>query len=187
MGGDRERWDAKYRGSEGEKRLAPDPFFLRALESLGGLAGARAVDLACGTGRHALELARRGAAVEAWDVSPIALEILGRRASEHGLAVTTRALDLSPPAALPGAPFDLAVAVDFLERALWARLGDLVRPGGHALLTTFTHDWPGAKPPLQYRLAPGELAHGIPGFETLFAEESGGRAGWFGRRLDVRE
>lgn len=176
--GDRERWDGKYHGGLGREVLAPDGFVVAVLESLGPGGGRPALDLAAGTGRHALELARRGWRVEAWDVSPIGLGILTARAVARGApTVETRAVDLLDPDLALEERFDLVCVVDFLDRMLWGRLHELVRPCGHLIARTFTTDWPGPRPPALYRLAPGELAGGIPGFETARSEEAGGRAG----------
>jgi SAM-dependent methyltransferase len=51
------------------------------VEQLGLETGARVLDLACGHGRHSLELARRGFRVTGVDLSPRSLE-LARRAAE---------------------------------------------------------------------------------------------------------
>jgi len=183
--GDRARWDEKYRGSLGRESRPPDPFVVACLDELDGpgLAGARrALDLAAGAGRHALELARRGYRVAAWDVSPVGLELLRRAASGSGFALETRAVDLLDPELELAPDYDLVCVVDFLDRPFWNRISGLVRPGGHVIARTFTRDWPGPKPPAPYRLAPGELGAGLPGLETLRTEEAAGRAGLLARR-----
>lgn len=184
MEGDRERWDAKYRGRWGRELKPHDPFVARALETLGPGADRPALDLAAGTGRHALELARRGWRTSAWDVSPVALERLAEFAAASGVTVGTGAFDLlEPRAAFPETKFELVVVVDFLDRPLWTRLHELVRPAGRLILRTFTQDWTGEKPPRRFRLEPGELRAGIEGFESIEHEESGGRAGLIARRV----
>lgn len=172
---DRERWDARHAAGTHDQ-LRPDPFVLEALDALANLAPGKALDLACGTGRHALELARRGWTTSAWDVSPVALERLAGRAAEAGLEVETRALDLLREP-LPPAPHDLVVVVDFLDRALLSIVHRLVAVGGHLILATFTEDHPGERPSAQYRLARGELGAGLPGLATLRLRERDGRAG----------
>lgn len=193
---DRERWDRKYRGGEARPLDAPDPFVIRALEHLGPVpesaGGApRALDLASGRGRHALELARRGYRTEAWDVSPLGLRILEGYAGAAGLEVATREIDLvarpswsaDRHAPIPGgeARFDLVVAVNFLHRPLVHELRRFLVPGGHALVVTFTTEHPAAKPPERYRLDPGEIDRGLPGLESVLCEEAHGRAGLLAR------
>lgn len=56
--------------------------------------GARVLDVACGHGRHTLELARRGMRVTGVDLSPRSLQIARDTASAEGLQVELRRLDM---------------------------------------------------------------------------------------------
>jgi ubiquinone/menaquinone biosynthesis C-methylase UbiE len=56
-------------------------------ESLGDVAGRRILDMATGTGRAALALARRGAVVTGVDASAEMLAVARKRASEAGLSI----------------------------------------------------------------------------------------------------
>lgn len=156
---------------------------VEVLHALGPGAGRRALDLACGTGRHALLLAQLGWATEAWYVSPVALEVLAERARASGLGVETRAVDLCDRWPELDAP-DLLVVVDFLDRGVFAELPSRVGPGGSLVVSTFTEDWPEAHPSPRFRLKKGELSAGVPGLRTLASVESGGRAGLWARRED---
>ncbi|GAA4287574.1 class I SAM-dependent methyltransferase [Georgenia daeguensis] len=82
------RWDARYRD-------APDPV-PRAPDGLTGLEdalpdGGPALDVACGLGVVTLWAAQHGFAVDALDVSPVALARLRSRAAALGLAGLVRA------------------------------------------------------------------------------------------------
>jgi 2-polyprenyl-3-methyl-5-hydroxy-6-metoxy-1,4-benzoquinol methylase len=55
------------------------------VERLGLEPGARILDIACGHGRHSLELARRGFRVTGVDLSPRSLELAREAAKEEGL------------------------------------------------------------------------------------------------------
>ncbi|MAF64305.1 MAG: SAM-dependent methyltransferase [Planctomycetes bacterium] len=182
MADERERWDARHTAAVASPLAAPDGFFLDALAVLEGSPGTSALDLASGRGRHALELARRGHATEAWDVSPVALGALSQAAAARELRVVTRAVDLCDGLPEGIVAFDLVVVFDFLDRGLLARLWRLVRPGGHALVSTFTTDRGGEHPSARWCLEPGELAAGLPGLESVLHRERDGRAGLLARR-----
>ena len=175
---DRERWDAKYEAARDRPLDPPDDFVVHALDrlELDGVPLGTAVDVAAGRGRHALELARRGWRATAWDVSPVGLAALERAADDSGRAVTTRAIDLLGTDLPAGESFDLVVIVNFLDRPLLDRLDQLVRPAGHALVTTFTTERPGTRPPLDFCLEPGELERRF-GSAVVLSREQDGRAG----------
>jgi tellurite methyltransferase len=173
---DQARWDAKYSGRLGRTQSPPDVFVIGALEQLGPGQGRRALDLAAGTGRHALELARRGWETEAWDISAVGLGLLEQQASIEGVEITTRCLDVLGMRAARH-PFDLVLCTDFLDRDLWRGLFHWVHPGGHVLVATFCENWPEAKPPERFRLRQGELEQGLPGLHSLRCMEARGRAG----------
>jgi SAM-dependent methyltransferase len=174
---DRERWDAKYAADpDWALPRPPDAFALRAFELVAP--PGRAVDLAGGNGRHALELARRGWQVEVWDASPIGLSLAKRAAAADGLEIETRCVDLLRDRPLSADPrFDLAVVVNFRDKVLLEELPRIVCPGGHVVYCHYTTDWPKEKPPMRFRLAPGELEQGLPDLELLLHEERDGRAG----------
>lgn len=133
-----------------DSRQSGDPTILlettATLAALPPLTGARVVDLGCGTGRYALQLARLGAAqVVGLDLS---VEMLAR--TEHKARRAERTLDLvqgdlreSLP--LPEGAFDAAVCaltVSFLPEleAPLARMARLLRPGGVLVLSEL-HPW----------------------------------------------
>jgi SAM-dependent methyltransferase len=57
----------------------------RALKMLRPQGGERVLDMACGSGRHSLELVRQGFSVVGTDISPELIEIARRDAAEQGL------------------------------------------------------------------------------------------------------
>ena len=69
--------------------------------------GARVLDVACGQGRHAIELARRGYAVTGLDLSGELLDAARDRAAQAGVDVTWLRQDMREPA--PGPPHDLVL------------------------------------------------------------------------------
>src|ERR1044072_796187 len=66
----------------------------RAMTMLKPEGGERVLDLACGIGRHAMELRRRGFEVVGIDISAELLEIAERDAAEQGLEVAFVEADL---------------------------------------------------------------------------------------------
>jgi SAM-dependent methyltransferase len=194
---DRERWNRRH--AERPRDFAP-------AKSLAALAdrlrpthpGARALDLACGSGRNALFLAQLGYAVDAWDISDTALatlqtEIERRRAAGQHCTVNTRQVDLDAQAArnpdlLPASSYDLVLNYLYLERALFRPIARALRPGGLLVFETILDSEPGRAhlPNPAYRLAPGELRSAFPELDLLeYAEDPGaGRARLVAARPD---
>ncbi len=177
--GDRERWNVRYRDEA--ETPAPSPFLL-ALDDLLPRRG-RALDVAGGSGRNALWLARRGLDVTLADVSDVALERAARAAAAAGLRLATVRTDLEAGPPPPG-PWDLVVCTYFLHRPLLAALPAVLAPGGllavaHATRTNLTR-WP--RPGPDHVLEDGELPGLVRGLEVLRSEE-----GWLeGGRHEAR-
>ncbi|HKK04584.1 MAG TPA: methyltransferase domain-containing protein [Gammaproteobacteria bacterium] len=129
----RAKWDARYRDAGG--RGAPAVVLAGNAHLLPERG--RALDMACGLGSNALLLAERGLTVEAWDLSPVAIDRLNADAAEQGLSLqgTVRDVVAEPP--LP-ASFDVIVVAHFLERSLCPAISAALRPGGLLFYQTFT-------------------------------------------------
>jgi SAM-dependent methyltransferase len=111
--------------------------------------GAQIVDLGCGHGRHANELARRGHRVLGVDLVPGFLEVARAEASQHdGLTVEYALGDVRQLVA-SGASFDHALclfdAFGFLEddgnEAFLRGAHAALHPGGSLLLDVRSRDW----------------------------------------------
>lgn len=121
-----------------------------------GAGGGRAVDLGCGSGRHAVLLADRFAQVDALDLSLPMIEIARARRSRPN--VSYRQADLLDATA--AAQYDLVLSVMTLHhvpdlRPALARLRDLVAPGGRLVLVD-------AYPPGRVHPARGLLQRLVP-------------------------
>jgi 2-polyprenyl-3-methyl-5-hydroxy-6-metoxy-1,4-benzoquinol methylase len=82
----------------------------RTLALLGDVGGRRILDLGCGEGGYARELARRGADVVAVDGSERLVEVARARAAAAGLAVRHLCRNANDLAGLGDASFDLVLA-----------------------------------------------------------------------------
>lgn len=79
------------------------------IETLGLAPGASILDVGCGTGRHAVELARRGYAVTGVDISAGMLAQAAKRAREAGVAVAFHRADATR--FLPDRRYDAAICL----------------------------------------------------------------------------
>jgi tellurite methyltransferase len=130
----RSDWESRQRASGAPR--APEPSVVEWLDLLPrGLA----LDVAAGTGRHSVALARAGFAVVAIDYAEAALRTLQSIARAEQLSVWPLAADLSE-FPLPRARFDAILNTNFLDRALLPRLIEALRPGGALLFDTFLID-----------------------------------------------
>jgi tellurite methyltransferase len=160
--------------------MSPSPFVmewirLRARESLALRRdkSARALDLAMGSGRHALPMARAGFRVFGVDVDREAVAGAVRAADREGLVVCAWCADLTQHP-LPRERFDVVLVTRYLQRDLFGAIRDAVVPGGLVVYETFTTEQlalgVGPKSP-DHLLKPGELRRAFDTFEVLFYEE----------------
>jgi SAM-dependent methyltransferase len=172
---DRERWDARYARDALVMGPAPKPLVLE-LAAVLPRAG-RALEIACGEGQLAVWLARRGLAVTALDISPVALDKLRAQADAEGFAARLSAveadLDDGLPPLAPG--LALVTCIDFYAPAVMAQARELLAPGGMLLLQVLLQPPGGDSPHRAARGAALELAAGL---RLLFYREGviGGRA-----------
>jgi tellurite methyltransferase len=180
-------WDAKHRLAA-EAPLSEPASIVREL--LPFLPAGRALDIACGTGRHALLLAGRGQHVTAVDFSSVALDILEIRARSAGAPV--RRVESLHKAGrpqkggvelihadleritLPERCYDLILCIQYLQRDLFPQMARALRPSGVLLMETFTRaqlEFAGGPRNPTYLLETGELREAFPGLRVLFYRE----------------
>ncbi|HEX6999881.1 MAG TPA: class I SAM-dependent methyltransferase [Gammaproteobacteria bacterium] len=157
---ERQKWDERYCAGAYAARTHPTALLA---DWLPYLPRGRALDVACGTGRNALYLARAGYRVDAVDISPVALERGRRTADERGLSVRWLEADLDEPdGALPDADYDLIVWVRYVNHDLMPHLLRRLRPRGHLLceqhLVCARADVAGPSGN-RFRLQPNQLLH----------------------------
>jgi len=117
--------------------------------------GARALDLACGHGRHTRWLLRHGCMVTAVDIDVSGLAGL---AGDSRLEVLAADLETGRWP-LAGRRFDAVLVTNYLHRPLFPLLAAALNPGGILLIDTFAagNERLGRPRNPDFLLAPGEL------------------------------
>jgi tellurite methyltransferase len=152
---ERERWNARYRATTAVPEQ-PARFLASVADLLPG--HGRALDVAGGSGRNALWLARRGLEVTLVDIAEQGLALATETANRHGLPIRTACIDLEHEPLPPG-PWDLIIDVHFLLRPLIPHLARALAPGGvlafaHPTVINLQHH---AQPSPRYLLETNEL------------------------------
>lgn len=174
---DRRHWDRRY----SEAGMAPvgglPPPVFAPFESLFPSAGC-ALELACGRGRQAVWLARRGMEVWAVDVSPVAIDLARRLAVLSGVADRCRFEVLDLDAGLPeGPPVDLVLCHLphlFRDRRFDQSMIDRLAPDGLLAVAVLSEVGPGPGP---FRVRPGDLLDAFGKLGVVVQGEADGM-GW---------
>ena len=133
-----------------------------------------ALDVACGSGRHALWLAGRGLTTLAVDRDADSVRELNDLARARQLPLRAEVGDLegdTPP--FLDASFDLIVVVHYLYRPLFPALIGALAPRGVLVYETFTRAQAARGKPSNpaYLLEPGELLDLVRPLEVLVSRE----------------
>jgi len=177
---DRDKWNERYRGRDCACIGEPNRLLVEWLPRLElGPDRRLAVDVACGTGRNALYLARQGWQVDAVDISDVALGRLAAAAEEEGLPVTCRRADFEPAGPLADSPFepdryDLAVMMRYTNLPLMPHIAHALRPGGYLVTEVYLKsDVPDAGPRNpNYRVSAAALREAAAPLEIVAFRES---------------
>lgn len=137
------------------------------------------LDLACGTGRHAVAAALLGADVSALDRDPAALAQAHAAAERAGTALTLVEADLSHEWPALGT-FEVVCVFNYLDRGRMADLCRLVAPGGILMMETYLEQqralgWGPSH--ADHLLAPGELAALVAPWTIVHGREALEEAG----------
>jgi tellurite methyltransferase len=156
-------WNRHY-SAQTQPDLVPEPLLIEVADSL---PPGRALDLACGTGRNAIHLARLGWHVTAVDRSPAAIEILRDHAA--GLAIDAHLADLETSAFhIPADSYDLVCDILYLQRSLFPAIRASLHPGGLFVGVVLLGEG-------EFRAQPEELRRQFADWRILYYSES--RAG----------
>jgi tellurite methyltransferase len=129
-------WDERYRNGEHTIK-EPSPLLRTAISNL---KPGRALDIACGVGRHAIFLAEHGWIVTAVDSSRVGIEILQKRAREAGRSAR---IEPGSPARQPRWGGRAGGAQASCLQSIEARVADLefhefqIEPGTYDLVCVF--------------------------------------------------
>jgi tellurite methyltransferase len=148
-----------------------------------------AIDLACGSGRDAVFLARRGLEVEAWDRAPETLKRAAELAAREGVRLNLIECDLErlrPP--LPAERFALLTCFRFLHRPLFPHMAAALLPGGVLVMETYRKGQErfGRPTHARFLLEDGELRAAFPSLEILHEEELSPEGGPVTSRIVAR-
>ncbi len=170
----RELWNGRY-AERGVRAFteAPGAWLVENRELLSSVRGARALDVACGDGRNAGYLARLGFAVDAIDISDIAIDSLTAAAKAQPLAVRALRLDLASDP-LPDGHYDVVMQFNYLQRSLFSALATALAPGGLLIAETVTRahvEELGHSFDPRFLLEAGELRDAFADLEVVRYEE----------------
>ena len=181
------KWDRAHRDADYSQVVASDVLIQnRHLLPRTG----KAVDLACGLGGNAIELAQASLTTHAWDSSQVALAQLDQHAHDTQLSIKTQQRDIErhPPEAHL---FDVVVVSHFLHRPTFTTLINSLKSGGVLYYQTFTGVKVNSIGPSNpdYLLAQNELLHLCSGLKILHYREEGRqgneRCGWRNQAMIV--
>ena len=159
-------WDKRYLQGE-HLNDEPHPLITRITSSL---KRGRALDVACGPGRHAVWLAERGWAVTGVDSSPTAIEILRERAGAKGVVVDLITANLEKHEfSIEPESYDLIVVCNYLQRDLFPAIRSGTREGGLVIaIVAMVDNDPRVRPMNPaYLLNPGELRAQFAGWKLI--------------------
>jgi tellurite methyltransferase len=100
----------------------------------------RVLDVAMGTGRNAVYLAKKGFEVEGVDISPEAVHSALNHAREAGITLKASVADLVSDYHIEKSAYDVIICFNYLQRSLITQIKDGLRVGGIVVYETFTVD-----------------------------------------------
>ncbi|HUA35880.1 MAG TPA: methyltransferase domain-containing protein [Candidatus Binataceae bacterium] len=183
---ERALWNERHRGkSAGDA----EPFFV---EMLARMPKGLALDIAAGRGRHSIPMARAGMRVVAVDIADAAMRALKAVVDKERLAIFPAIANLDT-FFFGTRCFDAIVNTNFLDRALFPKFIDALKPGGVLLADTFLIDQARTGHPRDPRflLKHGELRELMNGLDIAVYREGlvtyrDGSSAWRGSALGVK-
>ncbi|HIJ50672.1 MAG TPA: class I SAM-dependent methyltransferase [Nitrospinae bacterium] len=134
---DKDRWNEKYDTEVylfGEK---PIPFLT---DNIHILPKGKALDVAMGEGRNGVYLAAQGFDVTGLDISEKGLEKAHVLAAKNNVTTKTKVVDLESIQFEPNS-YDLILCTYYMDRGLYKKFRDALKPGGMLLIETYNIDY----------------------------------------------
>ena len=120
-----------------ENGFSPAQFLLENVELL---PKGRVLDVAMGSGRNAIYLARLGFEVEGVDMSPEAVNTALESAEKVGVFIRAQIADLEGNYYIEKGAYDVIICFNYLQRSLISQIKDGLRQGGMVVYETFIVD-----------------------------------------------
>lgn len=153
MSGLKNKWDEIYR----QRSTKPEPATMLLRYSHLLPKQGTALDLACGLGGNAVLLDQMGMHVDAWDISPVAIEHINHNKSASS-NINPLAVNIND-ATFPKSQYDVITVSRFLEQRLANDIIAALKPQGLLFYQTFTREkaLPGGPSNPKFLLQKGEL------------------------------
>lgn len=166
---DKTRWDDKYATETYLFGRDPIPFLKDHVHLL---PKGTALDLAMGEGRNGVFLATKGFQVTGVDISEAGFKRAHALAEENGVSITTVVADLEQYD-IPAKTYDVILCTYYLQRDLFPKIVAALKPGGMAVIETYTVDHLRYRPTFNkaYLLERNELLTLLPGLRVLRYQE----------------
>ncbi len=166
---DRDKWDKRYRDGAYAERTHPSEFLQ---DWVGKIPTGRAIDLACGSGRNALYLAKQGFDVDAVDISAPALDRAQKTAQGMGVSVNWLEHDLDEPLQLEDS-YQLILIIRYVNLPLIRQMTANLAPNGFLVCEQHLETEAEVIGPTNaaYRVSSGDLLTVAEGLDIKHLEE----------------
>ncbi len=164
---DKEKWDKKYNETPRlmEDRT-PSPKVVEAIQYTNGK---KTLEIACGTGRNSISLAKKGFEVEAYDISEVAINHLKKQNIKNLTAIQKDLENFE----VKENNFDLIVQTNYLDRKIFPNIKKALKKDGIIVIETYMNHEENEKPPSDplFLLQENELKEIFSDFEIIKYDE----------------
>ncbi len=123
--------------SNDHDETSPSQFLV---ENISLLPRGRVLDIAMGSGRNTVYLAKMGFEAEGMDISPEAVEKALKLARDNGVTIRAEVVDLEKDYRIPESAYDVIVCFNYLQRSLFPQIKAALKNGGMIIYETYIID-----------------------------------------------